>query len=48
MLEGWTEMSVRPLSRNAWAVGQGTTGPEGMVIENLSDVEGLAELVSRN
>lgn len=46
-LVGWREMSVRPLSREAWVVGgraQGE-GERGLVREDLKGVEGLAEAV---
>ncbi|GAA6021728.1 hypothetical protein JCM11491_001395 [Sporobolomyces phaffii] len=50
LLTSWKEMSVRPLSRNAWAQGSGRVGEgneRGLVREALDEVEGLGEAVER-
>jgi len=50
LLTSWKEMSVRPLSKNAWVKGAetGVVGSErGLVREKLESVEGLREAVER-
>ncbi|GAA5961348.1 hypothetical protein JCM3765_004382 [Sporobolomyces pararoseus] len=50
LLTSWKEMSVRPLSRNAWVKGteSGKVGSErGLLREKLENVEGLREAVER-
>ncbi|GAA5895553.1 phosphomevalonate kinase [Sporobolomyces salmoneus] len=51
LLKSWTEMSVRPLSQNAWTrgteSGDGEGSERGLVREKLGEVEGLREAVER-
>ncbi|GAA5832214.1 hypothetical protein JCM5353_008200 [Sporobolomyces roseus] len=47
LLRGWTQMSVRPLSRNAWVRGGSEEGERGLKRVRLGDVEGLAGAVER-
>lgn len=39
LLNSWTEMSVRPLSRNAWAIGGDDEGERGLLREVMEEVE---------
>ena len=45
-LVGWAEMSVRPLSREAWVEGGRVEGERGLVRERLEGVQGLPEAVT--
>ncbi|KAI5480837.1 phosphomevalonate kinase [Pseudohyphozyma bogoriensis] len=45
LLRGWTEMSVRPLSKNAWARGGREEDERGVLREELDKVEGLRAAV---
>lgn len=45
LLQGWTEMSVRPLSTNAWVHGGQEEVERGLVREVLEEVEGLQAAV---
>ncbi|GAA5927018.1 phosphomevalonate kinase [Sporobolomyces koalae] len=48
LLASWKEMSVKPLSRNAWVEGSGSAESErGLVREKLEAVTGLAQAVER-
>ncbi|GAA6054302.1 hypothetical protein JCM3770_001423 [Rhodotorula araucariae] len=47
LLRSYTEMSVGPLSRSAWAKGGTVEGEAGLLREPLEDVEGLREAVER-
>lgn len=41
-------MSVRPLSRNAWAIGGDDEGERGLLREVVEEVEGLKEALERS
>lgn len=45
LLVGWTEMSVRPLSKEAWAVGGDEETERGLMREELDEVLGLGAIV---
>ncbi|GAA5878205.1 hypothetical protein JCM8547_003155 [Rhodosporidiobolus lusitaniae] len=47
LLRSYTEMSVRPLSKNAWVKGGTFEGEAGLLWERLEDVKGLKEAVER-
>lgn len=47
LLRGWKEMSVRPLSRNAWVHGGLDAGQSGLLVEQIGSVEGLQAAVDR-
>lgn len=48
VLESYEEMSVRPLSKNAWVRGgQEESSRRGLRRETMSEVEGLQEAVRR-
>ncbi|GAA5873680.1 hypothetical protein JCM16303_002554 [Sporobolomyces ruberrimus] len=50
LLTSWKEMSVRPLSKNAWVKGstrEGQGSERGLLRERLEEVEGLREAVER-
>lgn len=48
LLRGWKEMSVRPLSRDAWVHGGQEAGRSGLLVEDLAKVEGLQAAVDRS
>lgn len=45
LIENYGELSVKVLSRTAWAVGGERAGRQGMVLERLEGVEGLRGVV---
>lgn len=46
LLSDWSEMSVRPLSMDAWVEG-GQGGEKGLIlVEDIDDVRGLREVVA--
>jgi len=47
LLRGWKEMSVRPLSRNAWVRGGKEEDERGLRRVRLEEVEGLEGAVKR-
>ncbi|KAK4692049.1 phosphomevalonate kinase, partial [Phenoliferia sp. Uapishka_3] len=47
LLLGWKEMSVRPLSRDAWVHGGQEEGKSGLLLERLELVDGLKAAVDR-
>ncbi|KAM0791707.1 hypothetical protein ACM66B_003978 [Microbotryomycetes sp. NB124-2] len=46
LLRNWTEMSVRPLSRNAWIKGGVNSVESGLLQEELESVQGLRKVVA--
>jgi phosphomevalonate kinase len=47
LLRSYTDMSVRPLSKNAWVQGGTREGEKGLLRARLEEVEGLKEAVER-
>lgn len=47
LLRSYTEMSVRPLSKNAWVRGGTFEGEAGLLRERVEDIEGLKEAIER-
>ncbi|KAM0749229.1 Phosphomevalonate kinase [Meredithblackwellia eburnea MCA 4105] len=47
LMKTWTEMSVQPLSKTAWARGGQQDGEKGLLRETFEGVDGLKEAVRR-